>query len=150
MHVSVIIVRIEAWRCNSAVGEITGEPTSILRGFILPSFPGSWDSSWRDFISCTRIAFQYEINKYFDNCIITCEIFQRESLKNLVYQITRHGKWYVCTCNSCMSTYLFYFLVQAEIYYICKQNGWILPTVYQGMYNAITRLFTITIGISVN
>lgn len=26
-----------------------------------------------------------------------------------------------------------------EIYYIMKSNGWILPTVYQGMYNAITR-----------
>lgn len=26
-----------------------------------------------------------------------------------------------------------------EIYHICKANGWILPTVYQGMYNAITR-----------
>ncbi|RUS16721.1 hypothetical protein BC937DRAFT_90874 [Endogone sp. FLAS-F59071] len=26
-----------------------------------------------------------------------------------------------------------------EIYYICKNNGWVLPTVYQGMYNAITR-----------
>ncbi|OZJ05504.1 hypothetical protein BZG36_01913 [Bifiguratus adelaidae] len=26
-----------------------------------------------------------------------------------------------------------------EVYYICKQNGWVLPTVYQGMYNAITR-----------
>ena len=29
--------------------------------------------------------------------------------------------------------------IQAEVYYICKQNGWILPTVYQGMYNAVTR-----------
>ncbi|XP_065907692.1 aflatoxin B1 aldehyde reductase member 2-like [Dysidea avara] len=28
----------------------------------------------------------------------------------------------------------------AEVYYICKQNGWILPTVYQGMYNAVTRM----------
>ncbi|XP_055515206.1 aflatoxin B1 aldehyde reductase member 2-like [Leucoraja erinacea] len=27
----------------------------------------------------------------------------------------------------------------AEIYSICKHNNWILPTVYQGMYNAITR-----------
>eukprot|EP01137_Pigoraptor_chileana_P009896 Opistho-2@58798 len=27
----------------------------------------------------------------------------------------------------------------AEIYYLCKQNGWVLPTLYQGMYNAITR-----------
>lgn len=26
-----------------------------------------------------------------------------------------------------------------EIYHICKANGWVLPTVYQGMYNAITR-----------
>ncbi len=26
-----------------------------------------------------------------------------------------------------------------DIWHICKQNGWILPTVYQGMYNAITR-----------
>ena len=30
-------------------------------------------------------------------------------------------------------------IVQAEIYYLCKMNGWILPTVYQGMYNPITR-----------
>lgn len=27
----------------------------------------------------------------------------------------------------------------AEIYYICKANGWVLPQVYQGMYNAVTR-----------
>ncbi|KAJ8359353.1 hypothetical protein SKAU_G00158780 [Synaphobranchus kaupii] len=27
----------------------------------------------------------------------------------------------------------------AEIYCICKHNGWVLPTVYQGMYNATTR-----------
>nr|XP_005986120.1 PREDICTED: aflatoxin B1 aldehyde reductase member 2 [Latimeria chalumnae] len=27
----------------------------------------------------------------------------------------------------------------AEIYCICKHSGWILPTVYQGMYNATTR-----------
>ncbi|XP_075133979.1 aflatoxin B1 aldehyde reductase member 2-like [Leptodactylus fuscus] len=26
-----------------------------------------------------------------------------------------------------------------EIYYICKQRNWVLPTVYQGMYNATTR-----------
>ncbi|XP_055473150.1 aflatoxin B1 aldehyde reductase member 2-like, partial [Psammomys obesus] len=27
----------------------------------------------------------------------------------------------------------------AEICTICKKNGWIMPTVYQGMYNATTR-----------
>lgn len=27
----------------------------------------------------------------------------------------------------------------ADIYHTCKKNGWILPTVYQGMYNAMTR-----------
>ncbi|XP_072465204.1 aflatoxin B1 aldehyde reductase member 2-like [Notamacropus eugenii] len=27
----------------------------------------------------------------------------------------------------------------AEICTLCKKNGWIVPTVYQGMYNAITR-----------
>jgi len=27
----------------------------------------------------------------------------------------------------------------ADIYHICKQNGYVLPTVYQGMYNALTR-----------
>ncbi|XP_036414956.1 aflatoxin B1 aldehyde reductase member 3-like [Colossoma macropomum] len=27
----------------------------------------------------------------------------------------------------------------AEIYSICKHNNWVLPTVYQGMYNATTR-----------
>ncbi|KAL1762233.1 NADP-dependent oxidoreductase domain-containing protein [Schizophyllum commune] len=27
----------------------------------------------------------------------------------------------------------------AEIYYICKTNGWVLPTVYQGRYNAVQR-----------
>ncbi|KAM4873358.1 aflatoxin B1 aldehyde reductase member 3-like [Thomomys bottae] len=27
----------------------------------------------------------------------------------------------------------------AEICALCKSNGWIMPTVYQGMYNAITR-----------
>uniref|UniRef100_A0A7S2TPV6 NADP-dependent oxidoreductase domain-containing protein n=1 Tax=Lotharella oceanica TaxID=641309 RepID=A0A7S2TPV6_9EUKA len=26
-----------------------------------------------------------------------------------------------------------------EIYHLCKQKGYVLPTVYQGMYNAITR-----------
>eukprot|EP01100_Stratorugosa_tubuloviscum_P008478 TRINITY_DN3546_c0_g1_i1.p1 TRINITY_DN3546_c0_g1~~TRINITY_DN3546_c0_g1_i1.p1 ORF type:complete len:342 (+),score=150.42 TRINITY_DN3546_c0_g1_i1:73-1098(+) len=26
-----------------------------------------------------------------------------------------------------------------EIYRICKENNWVLPTVYQGMYNAVTR-----------
>jgi aflatoxin B1 aldehyde reductase len=27
----------------------------------------------------------------------------------------------------------------ADAWHICKSNGWVLPTVYQGMYNAITR-----------
>ncbi|KAL1706116.1 NADP-dependent oxidoreductase domain-containing protein [Schizophyllum commune] len=27
----------------------------------------------------------------------------------------------------------------AEVYYICKTNGWLLPTVYEGRYNAIQR-----------
>ncbi|EDO41340.1 predicted protein [Nematostella vectensis] len=27
----------------------------------------------------------------------------------------------------------------AEIYYLCKANNYILPTLYQGMYNAVTR-----------
>lgn len=27
----------------------------------------------------------------------------------------------------------------AEVYNLCKQNGWVKPTVYQGMYSAITR-----------
>lgn len=26
-----------------------------------------------------------------------------------------------------------------EIYYITKEQGWLQPTVYQGMYNALTR-----------
>jgi len=26
-----------------------------------------------------------------------------------------------------------------EIYHLCKANGWILPTIYQGMYNPVTR-----------
>ncbi|CAI8054992.1 Aflatoxin B1 aldehyde reductase member 2 [Geodia barretti] len=28
----------------------------------------------------------------------------------------------------------------AEAYHICKANGWVMPTLYQGMYNAITRM----------
>ena len=28
----------------------------------------------------------------------------------------------------------------AEICMICKNNGWIMPTVYQGMYNSLTRM----------
>lgn len=27
----------------------------------------------------------------------------------------------------------------SEIYHLCKNRGWILPTVYQGMYNTVTR-----------
>ncbi len=27
----------------------------------------------------------------------------------------------------------------ANVYQICKSRGWVLPTVYQGMYNPITR-----------
>ena len=27
----------------------------------------------------------------------------------------------------------------ADIWHLCKKNGWVLPSVYQGMYNAITR-----------
>jgi len=27
----------------------------------------------------------------------------------------------------------------ADIYHICHQNGWVKPTVYQGMYNVLTR-----------
>lgn len=27
----------------------------------------------------------------------------------------------------------------SEIYNMCKNNGWVIPTVYQGMYNVITR-----------
>ena len=29
---------------------------------------------------------------------------------------------------------------QAEIYYLCKQNNYPLPSFYQGMYNSVTRL----------
>jgi len=28
----------------------------------------------------------------------------------------------------------------AEVYTICKMNSWVLPTVYQGMYNCLTRM----------
>lgn len=31
-----------------------------------------------------------------------------------------------------------YFL-KAQIYYICENRGWVKPTVYQGMYNPVTR-----------
>ncbi|XP_012512376.1 PREDICTED: aflatoxin B1 aldehyde reductase member 3-like [Propithecus coquereli] len=34
----------------------------------------------------------------------------------------------------------------AEICTLCKSNGWILPTVYQGMYNATTRQVESAIG----
>ena len=27
----------------------------------------------------------------------------------------------------------------ANVYQICRSRGWVLPTVYQGMYNPITR-----------
>lgn len=27
-----------------------------------------------------------------------------------------------------------------EIYHICKENNWVVPTVYQGMYNPVTRM----------
>ena len=27
----------------------------------------------------------------------------------------------------------------ADVYHICKKNGWVLPTIYQGMYNPITK-----------
>lgn len=27
----------------------------------------------------------------------------------------------------------------AEFYYIAKSHGWVLPTVYQGIYNALQR-----------
>jgi len=27
----------------------------------------------------------------------------------------------------------------ADLWHLCRQNGWVLPTVYQGMYNTITR-----------
>eukprot|EP00048_Salpingoeca_helianthica_P022998 m.21628 g.21628 ORF g.21628 m.21628 type:complete len:326 (-) comp8117_c0_seq2:42-1019(-) len=36
-----------------------------------------------------------------------------------------------------LSNYASWQVVQA--YYICKEHGWVLPTIYQGMYNAITR-----------
>ena len=26
-----------------------------------------------------------------------------------------------------------------QIFYICKARGWVAPSIYQGMYNAITR-----------
>ena len=29
-----------------------------------------------------------------------------------------------------------------DIYHICKAKGWVLPSVYQGMYNPITRYAT--------
>jgi len=28
----------------------------------------------------------------------------------------------------------------ADVYHTCKRNGWVLPTLYQGMYNATTRM----------
>ena len=34
--------------------------------------------------------------------------------------------------------------MQADVYHICKRNGWVLPTVYQGMYNPIVRYATIS------
>ncbi len=33
-----------------------------------------------------------------------------------------------------------------EVYYICKSKGWVLPTLYQGMYNPITRYVLITVA----
>ena len=38
-------------------------------------------------------------------------------------------------------------ILQAEVYYICKQNGWVLPTVYQGMYNPLTRYIRLLYGV---
>ena len=26
-----------------------------------------------------------------------------------------------------------------QIYYLCKQHGWVLPSVYQGLYNPLAR-----------
>ena len=34
----------------------------------------------------------------------------------------------------------------ADIYHICKRNGWVLPTVYQSMYNPITRYVSFEIS----
>ena len=36
----------------------------------------------------------------------------------------------------------------ADIYHICKRNGWVLPTVYQGMYNPITRYMYMSFEVS--
>ena len=36
-------------------------------------------------------------------------------------------------------TYFYFYANQAEIYYLCKMNNYPLPTVYQGMYNPVTR-----------
>ena len=58
------------------------------------------------------------------------------------FGLSNYKSWeVVCMCVQflCVCTFLSYFVIQAEIYYICKQNGWVLPTVYQGMYNAVTR-----------
>ena len=38
-----------------------------------------------------------------------------------------------------LKIFVFPTCLQADVYHICKSNGWVLPTVYQGMYNAITR-----------
>jgi len=50
-----------------------------------------------------------------------------------VNQLHKEGKF----CRFGLSNYSAWQV--AEIYYLSKQNNYILPTVYQGMYNPITR-----------
>jgi aflatoxin B1 aldehyde reductase len=55
-----------------------------------------------------------------------------ETLK-AVNDLYSQGKF----CRFGLSNYAAWQVV--EIFYLCKSHGWVLPTVYQGMYNAFTR-----------
>lgn len=37
-----------------------------------------------------------------------------------------------------------------EVYYICKENGWVLPTVYEGLYNPLSRKAEIELNMALN
>src|SRR4051812_10679046 len=70
----------------------------------------------RPFTSCTLVCLLVCLHRRPAHCSVSSEgKFKRFGLSN-------YAAWQV-----------------VEIYYLCKANGYVLPTVYQGMYNLITR-----------
>ncbi|KAJ3934779.1 MAG: Aldo/keto reductase [Lentinula lateritia] len=56
-----------------------------------------------------------------------------------IFGLSNYAAWEVSVCTSVLGRKSFHFYQVAEIVGICKAKGYVVPKVYQVMYNAVTR-----------